>query len=236
MSNSGIHPSAVVSPLATLGLGVVIGPHAVVYDSADLADGVWIGAGAVIAAPAEIRGSSRFDWPRSTGGSFRTVIGSGTVIREHVVIGQGVEGDTVVGRDGYIMNGAYVAHDCVLSDQVTLASGTRLAGHVWLGRGANLGLNVSVHQRRRIGGGAMVGMGAVVTRDIRPFAKAYGNPASVVGTNVFRLRALGLSEDECARAAAILDSDGGTGTEIGRLDSEAVDALGPDLRAWATPH
>jgi UDP-N-acetylglucosamine acyltransferase len=234
MSNRGIHPSAVVSPLATLGQGVVIGPHAVVYDSADIADGVWIGAGAVVAAPAEIRGSSNFEWPRSTSGSFRTVIGSGTVIREHVVIGQGSEGDTVIGRDCYIMNAAYVAHDCFLADQVTVASGTRLAGHVWLGRGANLGLNVSVHQRRRIGGGAMVGMGAVVTNDIRPFAKAYGNPARVVGTNVVRLRALGLSEDECASVAAVLESD--DGLEIGFLDGDASDALGPDLRAWAKAH
>jgi UDP-N-acetylglucosamine acyltransferase len=237
MSNGGIDPTAVVSPLATVGEGVVIGPHAVVYDSADIADGVWIGAGAVIAAPAEIRGSSHFGWPRSTEGLFRTVIGSGTVIREHVVVGQGVEGDTVIGRDGYIMNGAYVAHDCFLGEQVTLASGTRLAGHVWLGRGANLGLNVSVHQRRRIGGGAMIGMGAVVTHDVRPFAKAYGNPARVVGANVFRLRALGLSEDECARVAAILDggTDGDAGFGASLLDGESAEALGPDLRAWATP-
>jgi len=234
MSDHGIHPSAVVSRLATVGQGVVIGPHAIVYDSADIADGVWIGAGAVVAAPAEIRGSSNFDWPRSTGSAFRTVIGSGTVIRENVVIGQGTEGDTVIGRDCYIMNAAYVAHDCFLADQVTLASGTRLAGHVWLGRGANLGLNVSVHQRRRIGGGAMVGMGAVVTHDIRPFAKAYGNPARIVGTNVFRLRALGLSEDQCARVTALLGGD--TDLGIGLLDVDTAAALGPDLRAWATPH
>jgi UDP-N-acetylglucosamine acyltransferase len=228
-----MHPSAVVSPLATIGHGAVIGPHAVIYDSADIADNVWIGAGSIIGAPAEIRGTPHFDWPRSTNGSFRTVIGSRTVIREHCVVGQGIEGDTVIGPDGYIMNAAYVAHDCVLSEQVTLASGVRLAGHVWLGRGANLGLNVAVHQRRRIGGGAMIGMGAVVTHDIRPFAKAYGNPARVVGTNAFRLRALGLDEDQCARIAAILDNDGGAGAYP--FEGESADALAPDFRAWAMP-
>ena len=231
MSDRSIHSSAVVSPLAAIGRGVVIGPHAVIYDSADIGNDVWIGAGTVIGAPAEIRGSAHLAWPRSTDGSFRTIIGPGTVIRENCVVGQGVERDTIIGDDSYIMNTAYVAHDCVLAEQVTLASGVRLAGHVWLGRGVNLGLNASVHQRRRIGGGAMIGMGAVVTRDIRPFAKAYGNPARVTGTNIFRLRALGLSEEQCTRVASILDNDGDAGFDA--LGSDAAEVLAPDFRAWA---
>src|SRR5262249_37933805 len=39
MTESGVHPTAVVSPRATLGRGVTIGPFCVIPDNATLADG-----------------------------------------------------------------------------------------------------------------------------------------------------------------------------------------------------
>ena len=50
-------------------------------------------------------------------------------------------------------------------------------------------------QRRVIGPGAMVGMGSVVTRDVPPFAKAYGNPCRVRGANAVGMTRGGLPQD-----------------------------------------
>ena len=79
------------------------------------------------------------------------------------------------------MNKVYVGHDGDIGDGVTMASSVTLGGHVVVGDRANLGLGAIVHQRRVIGPGVMLGMGSVVTRDVPPFAKAFGNPARVRG-------------------------------------------------------
>ena len=76
-----------------------------------------------------------------------------------------------------------------------MASSVTLGGHVHVGDGANLGMCTVVHQRRVIGPGAMVGMGSVVTRDVPPYAKAYGNPCRVRGANAVGMTRGGLPQD-----------------------------------------
>jgi acetyltransferase-like isoleucine patch superfamily enzyme len=53
-----------------------------------------------------------------------------------------------------------------------------MAGPV-IGAGAQLGVNVTVLPFVRIGAGALIGAGSVVTRDVPAGAVAYGNPAVV---------------------------------------------------------
>lgn len=194
MTNS-IHPSAQISGDVELGDGNTIGPLVVIVGPAVIGDGNWIGTGAVIGAPPEVRD---WDHPRdasrlSSGNGIR--IGSGNTIREYAQIHQGWHATTALGDDNFVMNQVYVAHDCHIADHATLASSVLLAGHVRIGSHANLGLGCAVHQRRRVGFGAMVGMGSVVTRDVVPFAKAYGNPARYRGLNGVGMRRLGVPED-----------------------------------------
>ena len=106
-------------------------------------------------------------------------IGSGNVFREFVTVHQGHYDTTAVGSGCYFMNKVYIGHDGRVGDGITMASSATLGGHVHVGDGANLGMSSVVHQRRVIGPGAMVGMGSVVTRDVPPFAKAYGDPCGV---------------------------------------------------------
>ena len=47
--------------------------------------------------------------------------------------------------------------------------------------GASLGANSTILPGLTIGRRAMVGAGAVVTRDVQPFARVVGNPARVIG-------------------------------------------------------
>lgn len=47
--------------------------------------------------------------------------------------------------------------------------------------GASIGANATVLPNIHIGRGAMVGAGAVVTRDVPPFARVVGNPATIIG-------------------------------------------------------
>jgi UDP-3-O-[3-hydroxymyristoyl] glucosamine N-acyltransferase len=85
----GVHPSAVVSPEAQLGAGVVIGPQAVVEAGAVLAEGVQLGAHAFVGAGVCIGAQTRLA-PRVT-------LMPGTVLGARCLLHSGV----VIGADGF---------------------------------------------------------------------------------------------------------------------------------------
>ena len=72
----------------------------------------------------------------------------------------------------------------------------------------------------------MVGMGSVVTRDVPPWAKAFGNPARVRDANTVGMEHAGIEEELIAEAAALyrgdLSRDGLDALRRGRL-ADAVD-------------
>ena len=223
---NSIHPTAQIAGDVQLGSGNTVGPFVVLTGPLVIGDDNWFGAGVVIGAPPEVRS---WEHPRdaaepSSGNGIR--IGDRNVLREYAQVHQGWHGTTTIGDDAFIMNQAYIAHDCAIGDGVTLASSVLLAGHVRLGAGANLGLGTAVHQRRYIGRGAMVGMGSVVTRDVPPYAKAYGNPARVHDANTVGMERAGIEEELVAAAAALyrggIGHDGLAALRHGRL-ADAVD-------------
>jgi UDP-N-acetylglucosamine acyltransferase len=187
-----VHPTAVIRGDVSLGSGNTIGPFAVITGPVVVGDDNWIGAGVVIGAPPEVRS---FAHPSDGGvprGSDGVRIGDRNVIREYAQVHAGWKAATNIRDDAFIMNQVYVAHDCLIDDRVTLASSVLLAGHVHVGAGSNVGLGAAVHQFRTIARGAMVGMSSTVTRDIPPFAKAFGNPATVRGANVVGMERAGV--------------------------------------------
>jgi len=219
-----VHPSAVISDEVTLGDGNVIGPFVVISGPVMIGDDNWFGAGVQIGAPPEVRS---FRHPRSAadtaGGG--VVIGSRNIIREYAQIHQGWKDRTTVGDDAFIMNQCYIAHDSTLGDGVTLASSVLLAGHVQVGDGANLGLGTAVHQFREIGRGSMVGMASAVTRDVPPFAKVYGNPASVRGANVIGMQRSGVDAEVIS---VLTELYAGAGSPEVVLDDSSLAAIEDD--------
>lgn len=77
---------------------------------------------------------------------------------------------------------SYVAHDCVVGDYVTFAPGVRCNGRVHIDDYAYIGTNAvlrggTADKPLSIGLGAVVGMGAVVTKDVPAGVTVIGNPA-----------------------------------------------------------
>lgn len=205
---NAIHPTARLSGDVRLGAGNTIGAFAVITGPVEIGDDNWFGSGVVIGAPPEVRG-----WPHPTDAENPSsgngiTIGDGNVVRENVQIHQGWKGTTRVGDGTFIMNQSYLAHDCIVDDGATLASSVLLAGHVHIGANANLGLGTSVHQFRTIGRGAMIGMSSAVTRDVPPFAKAFGNPAVVRGANIVGMERSGIPADLISVLRAVYDGEG----------------------------
>lgn len=201
----GIHPTAIIDPAATVGDGVEIGPYAII------GAGVVLGAGCRIAAHACLRGPLEMGPdcvveehavlggdPHVTGnpGPFGgTRIGARCVFREFVTVHRSMYPDklTVVGDDGFFMEGSHIAHDCIVGEAVTIADTSKLGGHVEVGRRAFISALSAVQQFGRVGEIAMVGGRTSVQRDVPPFTMVSGDrPRRLDGLNTVGLRRAGV--------------------------------------------
>jgi UDP-N-acetylglucosamine acyltransferase len=189
-----IHPTAKVHPTAVLDGDVEIGPETT------------IGALTYVEGPAVIGARNKI-YPhcvigcgpehKSAPPTGPILIGDDNVIRELTVIQRG-SGDrtTEIRSRTFIMDHVHIAHDCLVDDDVTIAPNTVFAGHVHALKGCNLGVGVVIHQFSTIGAYAMVGMGAVVTKDIPPFALVTGNPARFQRFNTHGVKRAGIPEGD----------------------------------------
>jgi UDP-N-acetylglucosamine acyltransferase len=194
-TDTRVHPRAFIGDGVSLGDGVTVGPNAVLLGPLTVGDRVWIGPGAVIGTPPEI---STLPQNAAWDGDLQhhgVVIGNDVVIRELATVSQGSHRPTRIGNSSWLLNTSYVAHDVEVGEFVTLSSGARVGGHAVLHDYVTLGLNATVHQRRAVGAGTMIGMSAAITRDALPFSKVYGSPPRRHGLNGYVLRRLGVSDD-----------------------------------------
>ncbi|MEM8955238.1 MAG: acyl-ACP--UDP-N-acetylglucosamine O-acyltransferase [Verrucomicrobiota bacterium] len=206
MSETKIHPTAVVDSSAELGEGVEIGPYCVVQAGVKMGDGCWLQNHVTIAGPSKIGRWNKFFAYGSIGQQTQDLkyggeptyleVGDGNVFREFVTVNRGTGADTktVIGNGGNFLAYSHVAHDCVVGDRVILSNNGTLAGHVVLEEGAILGGLTAIHQFCRMGKMAITGGCSKIVQDIPPFMIADGNPAEVRGVNTVGLQRAGAPE------------------------------------------
>ena len=119
-----------------------------------------------------------------------TVQAANAVVMDDVSLGEGaalspfvtLTSNIRIGRHFHANLYSYVEHDCVIGDFVTFAPGAKCNGNVHIEDHAYIGAGAVIKQGKPgkplvIGRGALVGMGAVVTRDVPPGVTVVGNPA-----------------------------------------------------------
>jgi sugar O-acyltransferase (sialic acid O-acetyltransferase NeuD family) len=107
-------------------------------------------------------------------------VGAGTVI----LAGAVATTDVQIGSHVAVMPQAVFTHDDRIDDFATIGAGVCLAGSVHVRQGAYLGGGALVRENRTIGPWALVGMGAVVTRDVPGGEVWAGVPARWLGAAV----------------------------------------------------
>ena len=105
-------------------------------------------------------------------------LGAGAVLSPFVTLTSNIR----IGRHFHANIYSYVEHDCVVGDFVTFAPGVHCNGNVVVEDHAYIGTGAILKQGQPgqplvIGRGAVVGMGAVVTKSVAPGATVVGNPA-----------------------------------------------------------
>lgn len=201
-----IHPTAIIGDSVKLGSNNIVGPFVVLMGNVEIGDNNWFGPHSSIGAPAEILGSDLPSTWDSGVHKGKVSIGSRNVIREGCVIHAGFYTGTCIASDCYIMNQTYIAHDCNIESRVALSSNVTLGGHVTIQNGANLGMSTVVHQRRIIGARSMIGMGSIVTKDLVPYIKAFGNPCRPHGGNIVGMQRMGLDDSMISRIVEALNN------------------------------
>ena len=126
-------------------------------------------------------------------------LGKNCIVGDHVYI----DADVIVGDNCKIQNGAKLYHGVILEDGVFVGPGAQFANDMlprainpdgtlksaddWevsatlVKYGASVGMGAQILCGVTIGRWAMIGMGAVVTKDVPDYGLVVGNPAKLIG-------------------------------------------------------
>ncbi len=193
-----IDPSVEVGPFTVIGAGVRIGagtrigPHCFIEGNTTIGRNNRISGFVSIGAPPQDLGYK--------GEDTRVEIGDDNIIREYVSIHRATTKENLVTRIGsnnMLMAYVHIAHDCALADNIIMANGATLGGHVKVGERATMGGLVAVHQFTRIGSHAYIGGMSGISKDVPPYVIVSGvrNRMRVTGINRIGLKRCGFDTD-----------------------------------------
>ena len=204
-----IHKTAIIDPDANLADDVKVGAYTIIEADVSIGAGTEIKSHVTISKHTDIGRNNRIFQFSAIGEEpqdkkynqepTRTLIGDNNTIREYVTINRGTIADnsvTTIGSNNWIMAYVHIAHDCQLKDNIIIANGTTLAGHVHLDDYVILGGFTKLHQFCRIGAHAFTAMDTGFQKDLPPYVMAQGNPAKPRTINAEGLKRRGFSQTE----------------------------------------
>jgi UDP-3-O-[3-hydroxymyristoyl] glucosamine N-acyltransferase len=190
----GIHSSANIHPLAKLGKNIFIGSNAsigasnignnvIIYPNVVINDNVTI-CNNVIIKPGAILGFDGFGYYRDEFNNLvqfpqlgQLVINDNVEIGANTCIDKGSLSDTIIGFNTKINNLCHIAHNVVIGKNVVITAQVNISGSTIIEDDVWISPNSSLRGHQKIGKGAKIGMGAVVTKDVPSGEIWIGNPA-----------------------------------------------------------
>jgi sugar O-acyltransferase (sialic acid O-acetyltransferase NeuD family) len=108
------------------------------------------------------------------------VIGRGCVFYPNCFVGLNAKVDDLV----FVMTGSVINHDDVIGTWTAITTGVKLAGSVTVEPECYLGQGCNVRQLLTIGRHSIIGIGAVVVKNVEPNSVMAGIPARRIRTNL----------------------------------------------------
>lgn len=207
MSDTQIHPTAIVDASAELGAGTVVGPYSIVGPNVVLGADCWLQHHVTVCGPMKAGARNKFYAYCSIGQQTQDLkyageptyleIGDDNTFREFCTVNRSTtaDGKTRIGNCGNFLAYSHIGHDCEVGNSVIFSNNGTLAGHVQIGDHAIMGGLTAVHQFCRIGRFAITGGCSKIVQDVPPFMIADGNPAEIRGINLVGLERNGFAAE-----------------------------------------
>jgi len=138
----------------------------------------------VIIWPGCVIGADGFGFERNEKGELEkfphiggVVIGDNVEIQANCCIDRGTLDDTIIGEGTKIDSLVHISHNCKIRKHCFFASGTETGGGSIFGDYCHVATGVCTLPGIKIGNNVLIGVGAVVTKDVPDNTTVVGNPA-----------------------------------------------------------
>src|SRR3990167_3353538 len=144
---------------------------AIIHDNVSMGKNNKIGAYAVIGSDGEIRNCKEFKG--------MVEIGDGNIISELVTIQRPSKeiAVTKIGNNNILMAHCHIGHDANIGNNCEISTGSIIGGYSIIEDGAKIKLGCVIRNRKKVSKDAVIGMGAVVVKDVPEKEIWVGNPA-----------------------------------------------------------
>ena len=179
----------VIADSAQIGPNVVIENDCVIEDDVVIEANVVIHWGTHIGKGSRIRsgatvGGDGFGFEREADGTpirfphlGRAIIGNYVEVGSNTTVARGTLGNTTIEDHAKVDNLVHVGHNVTIKRGALVTACAELSGGVIVGENAWVAPNSCTHQKIIIGKNSMVGLGAVVVKDVPESTVYAGNPA-----------------------------------------------------------
>jgi UDP-3-O-[3-hydroxymyristoyl] glucosamine N-acyltransferase len=190
---SGIHKTAVIHSEAIIGENVSIGANCVIgksiiknetviHPNVTILDNVSIGSNVIIWSGSVI-GADGFGYLRTENGIVNFPHIGGVIIEDDVHIGsntcidKGALGNTFIGRGVKVDNLVHIAHNVTIGENTFVIANTMIGGSTRVGNNSWIAPSSSLRDTINIGNNTTIGMGSVVTKNVKEDSIMAGSPA-----------------------------------------------------------
>lgn len=188
-----ISSQAIIESGAIIGKNVSVGPFTYISSNAVIGDGTRIGSNVTIKGKVTIGkecviqsgavlGEDGFAFIKEDNAQKFVKHYGGVTLEDHVSIGsqtcvcRGAIEDTLIKEYAKIDNLCHIAHNVVIGKRTIVVCLTAVMGSVHIGDDCWVATSM-IRDQRHVGDGCVVGMGAVVVRDVPDNTTVAGNPA-----------------------------------------------------------
>lgn len=172
-----IHAGVVIEKNCNIGDNTMIDCNTVIKSNTIIGNNVKIGANNTI-------GGNGFGYEKNENNEYEFIPHIGNVVIEDLVeignnsaIDRAVLGSTIIGRNAKIDNLVHIAHGVDIGENSMVIANSMIGGSTTIGKNVWVAPSVSVLNKLKVADEAVLGMGAVVLKNVQAGQTVVGNPA-----------------------------------------------------------
>ncbi|HEV7765970.1 MAG TPA: UDP-3-O-(3-hydroxymyristoyl)glucosamine N-acyltransferase [Thermoanaerobaculia bacterium] len=180
---ASIAPSAHIGPFVWIGAGCSVGEGSVIHAHVSLYPKTRIGSNVTVHAGTVI-GADGYGYQRNERGQLEkfphiggVVIEDGVEIGSNTSIDRGTLGDTILREGSRIDNQVHIAHNVIVGRHAAVIANAMIGGSTTIGDGAWIAPSACVRDGLKIGANAVIGLGALVVKEVAEGETVMGAPA-----------------------------------------------------------